>query len=234
MQKSVIVSYPRSGSNFLQNVLRRSCNVDALSIYDGKAPSSGALNFKSHAPTKAYLEDEVPRILGVSSGFEKWAICWLARDPRDVMVSFYEYSCSRLKMRLDQGRFCANFDWFLAAPIDRSCTRRVLQEPVSVMEALKMHHTAWALETREGRAKLFRYEDFLLDAENSFHELFAFFGVERTGELLARNELVSQYSNDDRERGKPFTWRMHFEKYAPIISAVEGELSETLDELGYS
>ena len=87
----VIVSYPRSGSNFVQSVLRHSTGLTNLSIYASNSDGIDiTLTVKSHAPSPEYLRDEFGRLVGDPAWPAR--VVLLQRDPRDAMISFYEYT----------------------------------------------------------------------------------------------------------------------------------------------
>lgn len=231
MSRSIIVSFPRSGSNFLQSVLRQTCEVGATSIYTGAARSDDISNVKSHAPSPEYLNDEVLRILNEDLKKTPAKVCWLVRDPRDAMVSFYEFTRNRLGMDIDQKQFCEDFDWFLAAPIDRGCRRKVLQSPISVIEAYKLHISSWLAAYRRNDVYLCRYEDLVLTPQTTFEGIFQYFETEPSGDLVGLDEMVSQSSDDRRKRGAAHGWKNHLDQYGTIIALTEEYLSAELKAL---
>jgi hypothetical protein len=207
--------------------------VAARSIYAANPAEIEGGNLKSHAPTPEYLADEVTRRLGDAAPQGHVPVIWLVRDPRDAMISFYEYSRHRLGMELDQTRFCTDFDWFLAAPIDRTCERRTLQSPLTVMEAYRLHLARWQQEHAAGRVLLVRYEELLVRTEEVFAAIAGALGLPAPNRLKGIEEKVSQYSDDGRARGTSETWKQHRETYAEIIARVEAALGPEMECLGY-
>ena len=229
---SFLVAFPRSGSNFLQNVLRKSSGYNAQSIYAPINKQDKLINLKSHAPTRAYLYDETRRLLGINSEISKKII--LIRDPRDVMISFYEYTKFQKHDSFSQEFFCNQYDYFLAAPIDRNCKRREERSPLTVICAYRKHLNEWIIHTSAGSNELVvRYESLLEDSGGTFAKIFEFLCLECTLDSNSLDEKISLYSNETRERGTIEGWKHLFSDYQSIIAAVEDNLKNEISALGY-
>ena len=86
-ERIFLVSYPRSGSNFFQEVMKTKFHISSRSLYGDNPQDSTIRNLKSHAISYEYLKDECSFILGDQSSPNR--IIVLFRDPRDVMISFF-------------------------------------------------------------------------------------------------------------------------------------------------
>lgn len=231
---SFLVCFPRSGSNFIQNVIRQSGVVDAVSIYKPKLKENLSRNFKSHAPTPGYLQDEARRFLSVyKEEFQTIPIIWLYRDPRDAMISFFEYTCTRLGYSLKQDHFIKSYDFFLAAPIDKRCERRSDTYAISVIDSYKKSIIEWHQHCADNKAFAVNYEDLLSNPNESFYKIFELLNSSRSVSIKARNELVSLHSSESRLRGQAHGWRTTGDKYKIIIDAVNSKMSEELQLLEY-
>ncbi|MCC6145153.1 MAG: sulfotransferase domain-containing protein [Candidatus Hydrogenedentes bacterium] len=235
---AVVVSYPRAGSNFLQNILKHSSGLHSQSIYGPypfTEPREITLTVKSHAVSPAYLMDEFQRLVEVEYTPER--VVLLQRDPRDVMVSFYEYAQANRKTAIRQDEFLNGIDFFYASTIDPQSRRAVEKNPLTVAEAFRKHIQTWFRERPDHPPCLvLRYEDLVQDPWANFQKVFDFLQVECT---LAEEFLrvkVSQYSGtrDEGQRGKAGGWRGQQEKYAALLDQVQREFAEEIRLLGYA
>lgn len=229
---SFLISFPRSGANVLQNVFRISSGLDAQSIYGTLNHPDKIVNYKSHAPSREYLYDETQRLLNKDSRNSKKII--LVRDPRDVFISFYEYTQHQKKTTIDQDFFIQNYDFFLAAPIDRQFLRKVECTPLKVIEAYKKHINEWIIEgTSPSLELVVSYEQLLTNSKYVFRKIFNFLELHCTLNENALHERVSLYSNEKRERCIINCWKTCYSDYQNIINYVEDSLDSELKTLGY-
>lgn len=231
VEPTFVVSFPRSGSNFLQNVLRASSGRAARSIYDDPRDAPGAFSLKSHAPTRAYLRDEARRLLDLDPTRSRKLI--LVRDPRDVMISFFEYTQHKQATRIGQRHFVGSYDFFLAAPIDRHCRRRAETSALSVIDAYRKWLRDWAMTSPSNNELVVRYEALVSQPQATFAQLFAHLGLhcELASEVLG--EVVSRYSDESRPRAREGSWRLVADRYRELLDGVEASLAEELEALGY-
>jgi len=238
-KKSFIVSFPRSGSNFLQACMRDLCNIPSKSLYIGTDLKS-LMNLKSHAPSPRYLFDEMKFIC--SNSFEIDRIYLLQRDPRDVMISFYEFFNSRCQGTVLQHDFL-NVDWFLAFQTKdtvKSHLRSTHHFPMSISKAFKTMISEWysCKDPVPGvPIRIFKYEDFVFDKT----EILLSISNDHNCNFDAINDkinigLVSLYSKEKRLRGAAYGWKddVVFHKYKTLISEVEKTLHEEIDTLRYT
>jgi len=231
---SFLVSFPRSGSNFVQNVLRESGVCDAVSIYKADAKEDLGRNFKSHAVSMAYLVDEARRRLKTRKvDIEGAKIVWLVRDPRDAMISFLEYTRTRTGNDIEAEDFVERYDFFLASPIDRKCERRIQTSPISVGRAYAKHMNRWQEAAKRSNVLPVRYEDLLSSPEETFGKVFAHLGSEAELNMRALDLQVSQHSDEARARATAHSWKTADRSYAPLISAVERTMAGQLERHGY-
>lgn len=231
---TVVLSYPRAGSNFLQSVLQGSSGLRCQSIYAKftEAPQY-TLSVKSHSPSPAYLEDEWKRLLPRSDLPQK--IIRLQRDPRDLMISFLEYTAVNRNTEIRQEEFLNGVDFFYASTIDREYRRACYKKGMSVAEAFKEHVRTWYVEPVPDRYEILpmRYEDLLLDAQTAFKKIFDFLNLDCE---LAEKFLqikVSLYSDTGRQRARAQGWRENLERYGVLIAMVQEQLKDEIEILGY-
>jgi hypothetical protein len=230
-----LIAFPRSGSNFLQQVIESSSGLTCRSLYavPHDAPHK-VLNFKSHALSYAHLLDEVTRLVGPVDAPEK--IIVLQRDPRDVMISFYEFVQTRKEIAVPQEDFFHHICFFWTAFVDkdRILERRVELAPLSIAEAYRRHVQKWFVQPDfEGNVLRVRYERLVEAPEVEFDRIFRYLELDCE---LARDSLdvmVSQYSKTSWQRGRPSRWRQYMDRYPALLSAVNDYASEEIRLLGY-
>lgn len=229
-----LVSFPRSGSNFLQTVLQGASGLRCQSIY---APllndSEPVLSLKSHAVSLEYLFDEIHRFISKEPRPSK--IVLLYRDPRDVMISFYEYTQAQKNTQISQSEFLNNYDYFLAAPIDRECRRKVEYAPISVGQAYKKHVRRWFVEPLPDHLDclVVKYEDLVQEPQQEFQRIFDFLGLKCSLVEQIVDVQVSQYSSEPRQRGQAYGWKDNFPRYKALLEEVNLALRDEIIVLGY-
>jgi hypothetical protein len=104
-----LMSFWRCGSNFLANVVKESGGLNYETIYHPELPlldtdiESYTL-IKSHAPSYAHLLAELGAFCPDFPGLpHRFIVLW--RDPRDMIISFYDWLCTRLREDIPQGLF---------------------------------------------------------------------------------------------------------------------------------
>jgi len=230
-----LVSFPRSGSNFVQSILEGSSGLRCRSIYAGHHDSPlCVLSFKSHATSYEYLLDEIERLL--SSVSEPSKLILLHRDPRDVMISFYEYAQMQKNAQIEQSEFVNNYDYFLAAPIDRECLRKVDYSPLNVSQAYQKHVMNWFSGPLPAIDYIaVRYEDLVHEPQGEFQRIFDFLELRCP---LAEHLLgvkVSLYSSSRRSRGQACGWKNvdTSRYYDELLREVNHVLQDEIIALGY-
>ena len=232
-QPAVVVSYPRSGSNFMQSILTHSTGMNNISIY-GQSPSSfiPLLTVKSHAPSPEYLEDEYQRLLETES--LPGRIILLKRDPRDVMISFYEYTQTQRGTTISQEDFLENISFFYASTIDKTHSRRIETSPLTVLEAYRKHIHTWFADRSPALPVLeLSYEDMVTKPKESFRAALDYLEIDLPVAEAYLEVKVSLYSTDSRSRGEAYGWKHAAEKYAVLLEGVERLLAPEIQLLGY-
>lgn len=233
--KSFLVSFPRSGSNFLQNVLAKSSNKSCESLYGAIwAQPKTYLSLKSHAISEAWLLDEIDRYSPQSWNNPK--IIYIYRDPRDVMVSFWEFVQYRKKIKIPQEFFIDQtaYDYATFESKDPVLDRRVEWAPLSVGNAYRKHYNNWILKNETETFRIFKFEEMLRSPKVEFERLFTFLGIKCEIEETALSERVSLYGDGkSRGRGQHHGWKTNYNKYKSIVDRVERNFSDILETLGY-
>ena len=238
---SFTVGLPRSGTNFFQSVLRSVTTQSAESIYSGKA----AKNLKSHALSPSYLDWEAS-FFGISK--TENPLHWLlVRDPRDIVISFYDFVLARKNLDIEQDEFLT-IDYFFALSYNGSAkadARCEFLQPLTIENAFEAFAKNWLAARTEGtsRVNLVRYET-LADPQKlplELQSLGLFEGcdnhanMEATAQSLSQT-LVSQYSiSPYRRRGQPFCHRFEETRshYRTLIEETEKRLGGVIEILGY-
>jgi LPS sulfotransferase NodH len=231
---AAVVSYPRSGSNFLQSIIEHSTGMQNPSIYAAELwKRLPLLTVKSHALSPEYLEDEWERLIERKGGPER--IILIKRDPRDVMISFYEYTQTQRNTAISQEEFLDQIDFFYASTIDKNYTRRVDKGPMNVAEAYRRHVREWFTERPES-LDVFEasYEDMVLDPSKAFRAVLDYLAVDMPVAEQYLQVKVSIYSKEKRPRGAVHGWKDVQAEYAVLLDSVERLFSSEIETLGYA
>jgi len=237
-----VVSFPRSGSNFLQNVLEQSSGMACRSRYARlRINPCEYLTLKSHAISPAMLNEEI-RLQGLRKADTPSKIIWLIRDPRDVMISFYEYTQSERGVAISQDDFLAKVDYHWATfahmqqPVPYLLTfpRRAAVEPLSVGEAFSAFRRNWSEHARRtGEVLQVRYEDLVDRPRETFATVFQYLELDCPLAEESLGDRVSLYSSERRPRGVAYGWRRHDARYRTLLDTVERVLGEEIVHLRY-
>lgn len=231
---AVVLSYPRAGSNFLQSVLQGSSGFRCQSIYGELAEGADStLTVKSHSPSPAYFEDEWHRLLPDRPLPAK--IIRLQRDPRDVLISFLEYTEANRKTSISQDEFLNGVDYFYASTVDRDFRRSLYKQGMTVAEAFKEHVRTWYMETPPDYCEILpvRYEDLLLEPQAAFQRIFEFLNLDCELSKKFLKVKVSLYSDTGRQRARLQGWRENQERYGILLGMIQEQLAGEIRILGY-
>jgi hypothetical protein len=231
-----LISFPRSGSNFLQTVLEKSSGLKCCSFYSPRPKDSEhILSFKSHALSPEYLQDEISRYIPGSHKPEK--IIFLRRDPRDVMISFYEFVLDLKKINIRQDLFLHNICYHYAfdsnPPMVQSSRRKVETSPMNIQAAFQRHIQAWVTD-RPAKLDILdvSYENLVNNPENEFKRIFDFLEMDASLNKEALKIKVSQYSDENRPRGVAYGWKNN-SHHTKLIYNSNRHLKKEIDLLGY-
>ncbi|OQB43465.1 MAG: Sulfotransferase domain protein [Candidatus Hydrogenedentes bacterium ADurb.Bin179] len=231
---TIVLSYPRAGSNFLQSVLQGSTGMRCQSIYGKLAEGPDTtLTVKSHSPSPTYFEDEWHRFLPDRPLPSK--IIRLQRDPRDVLISFIEYTETNRKTAIRQDEFLNEVDYFYASTIDRDFLRAHYKQGLTVAEAFKEHVRTWYTEPVPNCYEMLpvRYEDLLLEPQKTFKIIFDFLNLDCELAEKFLGVRVSLYSDTGRPRARIQGWRENMDRYGILLRQIREQLSEEIVALGY-
>jgi len=241
-----LVSFPRSGSNYVQKVLMDSQDLPSVSIYKDEIKRRGARNparrgarnLKSHAISPEYLLDELNFLSQPVSG--KISVITLHRDPRDVMISFYNYYLAKGHEFVSQGDFM-DTDWFLAVSKSgnaKTHLRNIHTTPMSIKEAYTCWVNSWCINRSHdlaARALSISYEESVSDPEKTVRQLVKLHGSEYKNKEV-KVKLVALHSDENRPRGVSHGWKQDavYNEYKTLINAVEVSFDTELNFFGYN
>ncbi len=228
-----LVSFPRSGSNFLQSVLQSSSGFVCQSIYAPlREPSAVTLSVKSHATSLEYLMDEIYRFIPEIARPSK--VLLLQRDPRDVMISFYEYVKVMRGLEISQSEFLDKCSFFYAATIDKEFKRRVDTGPLNIRDAYRKHVDNWFMKVpNDLDCLVVKYEDLVISPDAEFKRIFEFLELDCPILSAALRVKVSLYSNDGRQRGRAGGWQDNKTQYSTLLEYVHRYFLSEIRYLGY-
>lgn len=232
---TMVISYPRSGSNFLQSVLDASSGLPHRSFHNPQVNMRELSHYglKSHAISPEWLADEFNRTTLNYKYPEK--IIYVYRDPRDVMISFYEYVQHIKGVVIDQSKFLENVSYVYAtySDIHPVLGRKNSMEPMSVVDGYRLHYDNWMCRKKSQAHYLVKYEDLLTCPESTFKGVFDYLELECDLDSNALSKKVSQYDYGNRVRGEVCGWKKNAEKYAAMIDSVNDLLKDEIKYLSY-
>lgn len=241
VEVSFLTAFPRSGANFVQNVLSSARGVVATDIYRADPwrprltdPGCSHLNLRSHACSPLLLGWEASQQLEKPLGNQGVVI--LVRDPRDSFISLYNFCRKQHNMQLSQVDFCHAYSFYDAAPIYARFDLSRPMEPLSLVDAYRMFVATWLRERQPLRRFLLRFEECTAHPAANFQALSGWLGIPPDSIDLQRVEQpVNQVSREaNRPRGAAGGWRQVTDTYGPIIAEVERTLAPELELLGYT
>lgn len=239
---TVTSSFPRSGSNFFQSVLRGSSGLQCLSLYHPQYPVEQVYNLKSHALTPQALAREFADMVPYELEYPE-RIVYLKRDPRDVMISLYEFACFNHQQEFSLEGFLGMNYYYIANPPAKRDVKMVYYLPgpetCTVAEAYQLFtraHFKEAVHPDGVETLLLSYEGMVDDPYGTFQQAFDFLDLQCTLNPELIRLKVSQYSESKRERGVAYGWKQPETQdiYQPLIEQVNQFLKEEIAFLGYN
>jgi hypothetical protein len=244
-----VVGYPRSGNTWLCYLLAYCLNAEYDDLDDpGVHPRSEAQRrYVKGGLGHASYQAQVGRVLKTHalhlSGQQREPVIYLARDGRDVMVSYFFYQYGFARQTPTQVGQQETARRILGALSVRRLTRR-LHNP-SFSSFVRRHASEWAYHVRAwlGRdpAAIVRYEDLHSDTEATLADLLASLQVQPAPDVLRQAvELFTFGQLSGRQPGQENAgsffrkgivgdWRNHFSKADGVYFArVAGEILECL------
>ena len=230
LRLSVLLSFPRSGSNFVQNVIESSTSVQCDSIYRMPGVARDDLCLKSHALTANMLRGELAKFWNFAAISEKRLV--LIRDPRDVMISMFDYLREYRNAELrDDEFFAADYFWWFFMPDKIGVARDGRTAATTIIDAYRLWFDTWA--NRDDGALHLRYENIVADPSSEFARIFDYIQISPPASLKGCDELVSLNGTSERRRGQAQGWRHAPSSYAPIIEQTQTLLAAQIRFLGY-
>ena len=238
---TVTSSFPRSGSNFFQSVLRGSSGLQCISLYHSQYPQEQVFNLKSHALTPAALRREFADMVPYELAYPE-KIIYLKRDPRDVMISLYEFACFNHQREFALDEFLGMNYYFVANPPGVRGVKNIYYLPgpeaCTVEEAFRLYHQAHLHAPQDQgtvETLLLSYEEMVEDPQSAFERAFAFLDLDCSLNPEFIQLKVSLYSDSTRKRGIAYGWRQPEtqEHYALLLEQVNDRLKDQIVSLGY-
>lgn len=232
-----LVCFPRSGSNFVQTVIEKSSGLRCCSFYSPRpVDHESVLSFKSHALSPDYLCDEIKRYMPDAPNPVK--IILLRRDPRDVMISFYEFVLNLKQITIKQEDFLHDICYhyaFDSNPFTVQSSRRKTETiPMNIMTAYHRHIESWISKRPIDLDILdVSYEKIVCNPEIEFKRIFEFLEISTSLDINSLGIKVSQYSEEKRPRAIAYGWKMN-STHTTLITSVDESLKEQIKILGYA
>ncbi len=240
---TILLSFPRSGSNFLQNIVKsNSTGVHCTSVYAaGKFLRPRAL-LKSHAVNEAALSDEMLNTWERTAPRNGTII--LQRDPRDVMISYFDFLQTVFTDEVSiENFFEHDFNQLHAEYARRVITKEFRPLPdrankdrpiCSAADALKEWHRYWKQVTQNTQSLYLDFETLIHDPKHGFDTVMDYLDLPKPDRYIGLDTMVSQHGDSTRVRGKAGGWRNAPSKYTPIIDGTMERLGADILQMGYS
>lgn len=226
-----IVSYMRSGSNLIANVLCQSFKRRFASIYDPEiTPMCDRQPYyilKSHAPSYSHLLSECGAFVPCYNRFPH-KIITLIRDPRDVFISQYDWYVSRFNETIDQATFLDDMKY---------CYSATGMGALPPRETFRSFASNWWEVSEFSSVKSvcrIKYEDLISDKKLHFDKLKKFLGLKGTLREDLFEKRVKQAASGREQRGVCRTHEIYADKYSVLIRIVEEAFGDIIEKFGYA
>jgi Sulfotransferase domain len=235
-----LVSFPRSGNTWTRFLV---CN-----LIDSNHPVSFA-ELESRIPEIYFVPDRKlrefprPRVIKSHECFDPRypKIIYIVRDPRDVLISYYEYQLKRRVLSDD-----CTLDEFLPKFMESAIEPKI--------GSWRDHVASW-IGTRGGQKNflLLRYEEMLENTQSEAAKIAAFLGLDSNPDRIARavelssadrmrkleKEQVNQWSATKKtRRDKPFVrkaisgdWKTRLSE--STVASIEAAWGQIMRSVGY-
>jgi hypothetical protein len=224
-----LISFWRCGSNFVANVVSESSGLDYETIYHPDLPLldrnlERLILLKSHAPSYAHLLAELgaycPRFPGLPHRF---IVLW--RDPRDMMISFYDWLCARLGEHIPQNRFLHDprYGYAVAG-----------MGQMNLCDAFRRFVKNWYVNHNLHNLRSYRFEDILADKYTCFASILDFLDLKTLIKDEALVRRVKQGPSKRTTRGISGAWRSAGGDYLELVQLVSRHLGQEIELLGYA
>lgn len=219
----IIASFPKTGSTFTRFVF---ANMISILNMDGETVDFNNLNdimpdLIDNDLHEAWPYKHVPRILKTHSAYRSSfgkarGHIYVVRDPRDTMISYYQYQKKRKSVSYD--KTISDF----------------IRNPYFGIRVFNRHLESWLKE----EPFIFRYEELMGDAEQGFVDFTEKFGLDIPKEVISRSIELSRPERVrklEEERGRPDLGTKFPKDHVFVRSAKVGQWKNVLspEDLDY-
>jgi len=232
---TILASFPRSGSNFVQKTLDHNTReLKSASIYAKGRVSKRPVFLKSHASNTGLARNELKALWDYSGEIHDTFA--LIRDPRDVLISSFDFITDRLGRPPNPADFLSHDYYYSFFPPDLTPSiRGEDMRPLNIIQAYRAWVLHWITNRHAaGTVKLLRYEDLVATPQTAFKPLFDAFDEPMPASLKGLDQETAQYGDSPRERAVAGGWRNAPALYAPIIETVSKNLAPEIEALSYA
>jgi hypothetical protein len=232
---TLLASFPRSGSNFVQKTLDQNTKrLKSASIYAQGRVSKQPIFLKSHANTTGQARNELQALWDYRGEIEETFA--LTRDPRDVLISSFDFVSHRIGRPVDPEVFLS-YDYYHSffPPTEAAIIRAQQMRPLNIIQAYRAWVRHWITNRHAaGTVKLLRFEDLVAAPQTAFKPLFETFDQPMPDTLKGLDQKTAQYGDSPSDRAIAGGWRNAPALYAPIIETVSKNLAPEIEAIGYA
>jgi hypothetical protein len=229
-----LIAFPRSGGQFVQNVIKKNTSgIFCSTIYNDDVVIRKHMNLKSHALTMGAVRSELRSIWDVEE--VKFKPIILVRDPRDIFLSMYDYVWKMRDVKLEPKDFLhADYYWYFFEPELIMTVRAGQTHALSMIDAYRIWYRNWITPIAPPPQSIqVKYEALVSDPNTAFGPIFEHVGQKIPVEIKALDKIVARNGGSKRPRARAHGWREAPKIYLPIIEAVSDALKNELRDMGY-
>lgn len=207
----ILCGYPRCGTHWIRNVVEKSTGENTYDLIENKpTPSDKNIRLlKVHARNKFVAR--LKALISLPRHKFTGKYIYLYRDPRDAVISFYEFENKRNSDGLKPEDFLKIYD-----PIGQ----------------YRWEINAWALKKHKN-VLLVRFEDLKAHPMEMLKEIFDYLNIDNPVEGEFIDEKVAAVDSKNRPRGTAYAWKNAQGEYKYIVDKVNKELTREIQLLGY-
>ena len=231
---AILLSYPRSGSNFFQQIVTESSGYAGNSIYskEGRFTPEQNILVKSHAIDLEHLKFEMQ---AARISFPPAKVIILFRDPHDIMRSFLEFLNFHQSLNMPPEDFLSFCSFHYAARLQDWAVGRT-NNHLTVADAYRRFVDCWIDTKKWTKTDVLTvyYEYLCLKPYDAFSAISNFLGIDCTLNEVSLKQKVSLFSNENsRLRATAYAWKNKDQNPHEVYRLVDRYFKDQIKILRY-